>query len=1052
MANRIVQTIYDLKDRVSGKLRDISGAWNRHKGEATSAGRKIEGANERLSRSYGRVSKSVSGLRNALRVAFSAATFAAIGAGIGKILGIGSEFEQLGKKFEALFGGVEAGKAALKEVADIARTTPLALEEVADAAARAKAFGLDPLDGTLRKLIDTNAALGGNYQTLEGIVTAFGQAQAKNKLQTEEINQLLERGVPVYEALEAALGKTTAQIQKMASAGELGRDEVRALIDELGEKNLGAAANAVDSLAGTWSNFKDRVTQIMRSLAEGGLMDFVKVKLNEIGDSLDRLAASGELQRRIEAVAGALVSIGKAAAAVTVFVAEHIRAIAALGVAYGALKLGGLVKGLAGLAGGFSGIKSAATGLRALLGRVALGFAGVGAAALATTALVIKAIADIRALNRAKERWADIDKGLAAKEEAQAAKVAQLLAEYQRFADTAIKSTEELAALRQTEAQDYATAVAGAIKYYQALRVQAKNAGDAAGMADARAKVDELRASLDAAAKAIDSVTAAAREATPSVLGMTDQLASIGDSAEIASEKIGKLFDGIDFDDARQLGTAAIAIEMIGDKSADAGDAVRAGLGAALRKLSTDDLARFENAAQDAFANLKVGATESAVVMDSVLAAAADKLGVALVDAGEDAIKQLRLIASTGRASAEVLGDSFEAALGTLDEASEIEAFRKTLEDAFAASTISAAQYNEQLAALEERLRQIMGLQDQPAPDLGLEQTQQQLEDVGQAAEQAGEQIEDGIQRGTGLAASLAAAMGAAREEFVALSDAAAKLFDEGVERRFSGGGILTLALEDYKDALAESARVTREAIERQRADLAGLVSSIGEIGAAASEGFAQFDGSIVTTQQRIAGLLADVESGTTNFRLLGEEELQPLQAALEAARQRTQALQEAALQAAQQLEQMAQASQDAIDRAQGDDKSIEDRRFQRELERIQELAEKGGAAAREQAERARKLSRQEHEIRLREIEERKRAEIDADNKVADLDQARRRRDQAGGGDVGGGSGGGSGAGGLGPATKIDINLHATSVDEQSFKALVRRIKTEFDAIARRSR
>ena len=79
-------------------------------------------------------------------------------------------------------------------------------------------------------------------ERLQGIASALGQAYAKQKLQTEEILQLVERGVPVWGMLEKITGKNAAQLSKLASEGRLGRDVIAALTKEIGASAEGAAA------------------------------------------------------------------------------------------------------------------------------------------------------------------------------------------------------------------------------------------------------------------------------------------------------------------------------------------------------------------------------------------------------------------------------------------------------------------------------------------------------------------------------------------------------------------------------------------------------------------------------------------------------------------------------------------------------------------------------------------------------------------------------------------------------------------------------------------
>ncbi|MCW7554954.1 tape measure protein [Endozoicomonas gorgoniicola] len=65
-------------------------------------------------------------------------------------------------------------------------------QQVADAFTALKNFGLDPMDGTLQAIVDQTSKLGGGMERLNGISLALGQAWAKQKLQGEEILQLVE--------------------------------------------------------------------------------------------------------------------------------------------------------------------------------------------------------------------------------------------------------------------------------------------------------------------------------------------------------------------------------------------------------------------------------------------------------------------------------------------------------------------------------------------------------------------------------------------------------------------------------------------------------------------------------------------------------------------------------------------------------------------------------------------------------------------------------------------------------------------------------------------
>ncbi|WP_134984332.1 tape measure protein, partial [Aeromonas hydrophila] len=79
----------------------------------------------------------------------------------------------------------------------------------------------------------------GGFEEVQGISLALGQAWAKQKLQGEEILQLIERGVPVWQMLEQVTGKNTAELQKLSEAGKLGRETISALMNEISIQSRG---------------------------------------------------------------------------------------------------------------------------------------------------------------------------------------------------------------------------------------------------------------------------------------------------------------------------------------------------------------------------------------------------------------------------------------------------------------------------------------------------------------------------------------------------------------------------------------------------------------------------------------------------------------------------------------------------------------------------------------------------------------------------------------------------------------------------------------------
>lgn len=242
---------------------------------------------------------------------------AALRAGIGTMLQVGDDAEAMQARMTSLMGSIAAGEQATAWIGEFAKATPLATAEVTDAFVLLKSYGLDPMDGTLQALVDKNEQLGGGMERLTGIVTAVGQAWAKGKLQGEEILQLVERGVPVWDTLARITGKNTAQLEALASQGRLGRDVIQALTAELGKSAEGAAAAGMSRLSGLMSQLSDTAKAFYQRIANAGALDFVKGKLQGVLDTLKEMDGDGRLDRLAESLSSAFIQGAEKAEALT---------------------------------------------------------------------------------------------------------------------------------------------------------------------------------------------------------------------------------------------------------------------------------------------------------------------------------------------------------------------------------------------------------------------------------------------------------------------------------------------------------------------------------------------------------------------------------------------------------------------------------------------------------------------------------------------------------------------------------------------------------------
>lgn len=259
---------------------------------------------------------------------------------VSQVFSTGDKFEKLGVQMQALMGGIAGGEKATAWVKEFTKNTPLQMGEVSQAFVKLKAFGLDPMDGTMQAITDQALKLGGGFQEVEGISLALGQAWAKQKLQGEEILQMVERGIPVWDLLEKVTGKNTVELQKLSSAGKLGRDVIKDLIDEMGRASAGSAAAQMALFSGQVSNAKDNMEQFYNLIAQSGAMDWLKANITALNTEFAAMAKDGRLQEWAQKISDTIVSTGNAIKNTATTLYEYREEIATVAKVWLALKVG----------------------------------------------------------------------------------------------------------------------------------------------------------------------------------------------------------------------------------------------------------------------------------------------------------------------------------------------------------------------------------------------------------------------------------------------------------------------------------------------------------------------------------------------------------------------------------------------------------------------------------------------------------------------------------------------------------------------------------------
>ena len=217
-----------------------------------------------MEQATGRSERALSSLGSVAKIAGSALAGISIASLARDILRVNIEFDNLRAQLLSVTGSSVMAAKAMADIQKIARDTPQSLQEITKSYMMLKNYGIEPTTKVMQDLTNMTSKLGGDSDTLSGIVRALGQAYSKAKLQAQDTNQLIERGVPVYSLLSQVTGKTTAEVLKMMEAGELTRPVIEKLIAAMGNSSVGASTAKMETLGGkisilgdAWHNFED---------------------------------------------------------------------------------------------------------------------------------------------------------------------------------------------------------------------------------------------------------------------------------------------------------------------------------------------------------------------------------------------------------------------------------------------------------------------------------------------------------------------------------------------------------------------------------------------------------------------------------------------------------------------------------------------------------------------------------------------------------------------------------------------------------------------------
>lgn len=181
---------------------------------------------------------------------------------------VASQNEQAQISFETMLGSAQKAGSFIKDLQAFAAKTPFDFPGLQTSASSLISVGINAKDviPIMTTLGNVTSGMGTGSEGIQRATVALQQMTAAGKVQAEDLNQLRDAGIPVYDLLAGALGKTKAQVVKLAQSGGLGQDALTKMMDALKtgkglERFSGLMDKQSQSLQGMWSTVQDTFGQ-----------------------------------------------------------------------------------------------------------------------------------------------------------------------------------------------------------------------------------------------------------------------------------------------------------------------------------------------------------------------------------------------------------------------------------------------------------------------------------------------------------------------------------------------------------------------------------------------------------------------------------------------------------------------------------------------------------------------------------------------------------------------------------------------------------------------
>lgn len=264
---------------------------------------------------------------------------------MGKSLAFAADgVEMMKNSYATMLGGgekaIQQADALVARMRKFAAVTPFTEQSIGTAVTAFLPFSKDADDlfAKVRAIGDAASVSAIGFEAFPRVSRAIMQMFAKSKIQAEEMLQLAEAGIPAWQTLSRAMGKSTSELMDVGRRGKLGVDAINAFVAQLGKDYGGAMEKQSKTVKGMITTIVDSVrmgaVRAFQPIYEAikpimkRVVDFVSSP--KFGDAMDAIA--GKFRAIIAYIKSMASSpFGKAIAGTAVFLAKA----AALKIAWG---------------------------------------------------------------------------------------------------------------------------------------------------------------------------------------------------------------------------------------------------------------------------------------------------------------------------------------------------------------------------------------------------------------------------------------------------------------------------------------------------------------------------------------------------------------------------------------------------------------------------------------------------------------------------------------------------------------------------------------------